>query len=127
MQASLLGTRSRLSYLFCAFAILVVVAFLLGRAVPRATMTTADNKTSEAGTKHSEPEFVPGEALVRYRSERLAQRKNVETLVSAEGRQLAIQLERFDGSDIVPGLRIALMVTCPTAHLLPHSGMSIAQ
>jgi hypothetical protein len=58
---------------------------------------------------------VPGEVLVRYRNEPTAKSKTGKVLVAArDGRQLAAQIERFDGSDLVPGLRIARVAAADT-------------
>ena len=57
---------------------------------------------------------MPGEVLVRYRSERIAKRQTLQTLSTVEGRQLAIQVERFEGADIVPGLRLARVAAADT-------------
>jgi len=58
---------------------------------------------------------VPGEVLVRYRNEPTAKSKTGKVLVAArDGRQLAAQVEHFDGSDLVPGLRIARVAAADT-------------
>ena len=63
---------------------------------------------SDAGRKRSRPEFVPGEVLVRYQSESVAKgQSRATTIQNAEGQSLVIHLERFEGSEIVSGLRIA--------------------
>ena len=77
---------------------------------------------SQNGGKNSRPAFVPGEALIRYRSEEEAVRQTTDrtdrtdsrrsaqgatTILSAEGRQLSIRIESFDAAYVVPGLRIA--------------------
>ena len=54
------------------------------------------------------PEFVPGEILVRYRTETEAKVKEsrVES-VSILGKQMTVQVESFDGGKLITGLRIA--------------------
>src|SRR5215203_1473719 len=59
-------------------------------------------------TKSTRPRFVPGEIIVRYRSEPTAQSKTGRNMLATrEGRELPFQVERFDGSDLVQGLRVA--------------------
>ncbi len=58
--------------------------------------------------KRRRPQFVPGEVLVRYRSESLAKnRTGAAQVTTSEGFALPIQVERFEGSDLVEGLRLA--------------------
>jgi subtilisin family serine protease len=88
---------------------------LLALALPVSLKASAARQTS-GGSKlkaTQEAEFVPGEVLVRFRrsspvvaaTERTV-RTNVGLLMS-EGGEMNIEIERFDGSDIVPGLRFA--------------------
>ncbi|HEY6660985.1 MAG TPA: S8 family serine peptidase [Pyrinomonadaceae bacterium] len=50
--------------------------------------------------------FVPGEILVRYRSESMANAREGEVEVAAPGRgKVAARVERFEGSKLVRGLR----------------------
>ena len=113
MQGSFLSMKSRSIRLSLLFSIFLALAFFMAIALPRTTSAIQGNPQSYDLKKVSEvkkptrPKFVPGQALVRYRSERLANQRTSETLVNSDdGRQLPIQLERFDG-DIVPGLRLA--------------------
>jgi subtilisin family serine protease len=51
--------------------------------------------------------FRPGEVLVRYRSESLAQARTGRTIVAApSGELIDAQVERFDGSELIEGLRL---------------------
>jgi subtilisin family serine protease len=64
-------------------------------------------RTSASG-KRLRPRFRPGEVLVRYRSESLAQARTGRNIVAApDGELIAAQVERFDGSELVKGLRLA--------------------
>jgi hypothetical protein len=105
MQRPFLGTRSASARLAFAFSFLFVLALFIAVALP--STSSATREASQVNHKQPRPEFVPGEALVRYRSERIAERQTRQAMVSTEGRQLSVRIERFDGSDIVPGLRIA--------------------
>src|SRR5436190_578123 len=71
-------------------------------------------------SKRSRPEFVPGEALVRFKSGRAlegstympvpgegAVKRFGEIQSVAEPEEILVQIDRFAGSDMVDGLRIA--------------------
>jgi len=116
MQGSFFSIKSRNTHLVLLFSILLVLAVVLVAALPPTSSATQGNVQSDGGKKPARPQFVPGQALVRYRSETLARQKNFEKLVSSDGRQLSIQVERFDGADIVPGLRLA--------HVAPEDTMA---
>lgn len=91
-------------------SLFILTLFIAVAAPPGSKATQETAPQSAAGQKRSRPEFVPGEALVRYRSERAAKLKTSsipQALFAADGRQLAITIERLDGSDTVPGLRLA--------------------
>ncbi len=73
-----------------------------------------------AGEKRRRPEFVPGEVLVRFNGNAAfegskylpvpnegAPQKAGEIQSSAAQEQILVQVDRFDGSDLVDGLRIA--------------------
>ena len=116
MQGSFLSTKSRNTHLVFLFSILFVFTVVLVAALPPTSSATQGNAQSDRGQKPPRPQFVPGQVLVRYRSEGLARQKTSEKLVSSDGRQLSIQLERFEGADIVPGLRLA--------HVAPEDTMA---
>ena len=81
----------------------------------------AQGKNDEVATRASQPtgkdkanviagaEFVPGEVLVRFRDETSAKRAEVSalSLPAAGGGRTTARLEKFEGSDIVRGLRLA--------------------
>jgi len=97
-----LSAHRRILFLFlvCVGLVLLVLTLLPSRSGAKQQSTTK--------TKSSRPRFKPGEVLVRYRNESTAKSKTGKVLMAArDGRQLAAQVERFDGSDLVPGLRLA--------------------
>ena len=97
-----LSARRRILFTFlaCLCLVLLLVTLLPARS-------GAKQQSATKG-KSSRPRFVPGEVLVRYRTETVAKSKTGKVLmVARDGRQLAAQVERFDGSDLVTGLRLA--------------------
>jgi subtilisin family serine protease len=81
---------------------------------------TAFQNGGGSGAKRSRPEFVPGEALVRFKSEqafegstnmpvpnKVVQQKISGIQGTAAQEQILVQVDRFGGSDLVDGLRIA--------------------
>jgi subtilisin family serine protease len=63
---------------------------------------------SQARTKGRRPAFVPGEVLVRYHNESQARSKGASMRIAAlDGTLVPIDLQRFEGSDLVEGLRLA--------------------
>ena len=94
-----------------AFAIFLlgplVWAFILLPPASRARFVVPQTPTI-AEQKRSRPEFVPGDVLVRYKSEGIARRQQrTPTELKVEDRIIPIQVERFEGSDLVVGLRLA--------------------
>jgi subtilisin family serine protease len=74
---------------------------------------------SEA-TRASSAEFVPGHVLVRFRSEAAAARAEASptisraTILDATSPEIAARVERFEGSDLVRGLRLAYVEPAET-------------
>ena len=98
------STRARVFFLVLfAFALAVLLA-----SAPRPSKATLQT-AADASHKRTRPAFVPGEALVRYRSEAVAKRKAPALMLFANNQDVAIQIERFEGAEIVPGLRLARM------------------
>ena len=108
MQRAFMRTKPASTWLTLAFSALFLLTLFVVSALPPKSQAIQDHDRSAANSqKRLRPEFVPGEALVRYRSERIAKRQGMQTLLNAEGRALSIQVEHFEGSDLVPGLRLA--------------------
>jgi subtilisin family serine protease len=63
-------------------------------------------KQANAGHKHTE--FVPGRVLVRFRTDTAAKaaESRVASLRLADGEVAATQVARFEGSNMIPGLRV---------------------
>src|ERR1700730_3610207 len=89
--------------MFISLIVLGLIAFPLHSWARRALP-----QDSGVVNKRIRPAFVPGEVLVRYRSEGLAQKSSgMRSVRTSEGTVLPMRIERFDGSNIVEGLRLA--------------------
>ncbi len=115
MSRQLLRKRPHRMRATLALLIFSVLGFvLLASALPPTSQATLDPQEPKAGQKRR-AEFVPGEILVRYRSESIAKQQtraasdvpDGQIVLTEKGREIAVRLERFEGSDIVPGLRLA--------------------
>ncbi len=98
----------RVKTTFFAFLILTLVAaaiFLPSRS--RATRISSQMER----TKRRRPDFVPGEALVRFKPGRAFEGQTIlsraRKLLSTAPTDIPVQVERFAGSDLIEGLRLA--------------------
>jgi len=104
--------RMRAGLALLVFSVLSLVLF--ASSLPPISQATPDPQEPNA-TKKPSNEYVPGEVLVRYRSESIARQQtrsasnfaDEQILLTDQGRAIAVRVERFEGSDIVPGLRLA--------------------
>ena len=111
LLAKLPANRLVLAFFFALCLALAIVVLPPGS---RATFPVGQSKTATG--KRTRPRFVPGQVLVRYENETAANRQAAKTsLKTAQGRALGLQLERFGGSDLVGGLRIARVAPDDTA------------
>jgi len=98
-------TRFRVALTFSLFFIsltFAVIAF-----APRSGAKRAITQEQTAVGKRTRPPYVPGEVLVRYRSEKVAKAQTrTATVLGTEGLELPVQIERFRASDLVEGLRL---------------------
>jgi subtilisin family serine protease len=75
----------------------------------RATLQTS-NSIPSGDSKRANMEFVPGEILVRFRSESASARSSSlhsSLMLRGESAGIALQVEYFAGSELVEGLRLA--------------------
>ncbi|HBB87941.1 MAG TPA: hypothetical protein DC047_10030 [Blastocatellia bacterium] len=93
---------------FFSILFVLAVAIILASG-PRPSKATQQAGMPDTSKKRTRPAFVPGQALVRYRSESTAKRVASEMTVAVHAHQVPIRIERFEGADIVPGLRLAHM------------------
>ena len=63
---------------------------------------------TKTAKKPRRQQFVPGEVLVRFRSESMAAHRTGSLRITAkDGQLLSMKVENFDGAELVPGLRLA--------------------
>jgi subtilisin family serine protease len=107
MQGSFWGTVSAKKRLALVFSFLLVLTLIVVAALPSSSSATQQESGPEVKQKRARPPFVPGEVLVRYKSEKAAVRQTRETMLNADSGQLSVRIERFVPADVVPGLRLA--------------------
>src|SRR5262245_3560365 len=89
-----------------ALLIVASVSFPMRSGAQRQTTQTAQTTTPRK--RQRQQMFVPGEVLVRYRTEPMAKSKGASMRIAAhDGRLFSIDLKRTPGSDLLPGLRLA--------------------
>jgi hypothetical protein len=115
-QSKLKATRGRISgpklLVFCSLLLLIGAALLWPS--PSTAIRTAPQAIS---TKRQRPEFVPGQALVRFKPGRAFEgrmnvtvgRKELSATPFDGAQQVPVEVDRFEASDLVDGLRIARM------------------
>ena len=89
---------------------LLLCLLLVATILPHASQAMLQSPgTPEASLKNSPAKFVPGEILVRFRTEAAPVKNETSTALAlrAPDHEIPLQIERFDGSDIVDGLRLA--------------------
>jgi uncharacterized repeat protein (TIGR01451 family) len=89
---------------------LILLSFFYA-ALSASTVGAGQAETTEASAKVPTAEFMPGEVLVRFHADAplLNRKNNASTALSvrvASGRDLQLAAERFDGSDLIEGLRL---------------------
>ena len=93
--------RLALTFLTCVGLIALVLFHFPPRSRAVQTQQPAQRKTLRGA-------FVPGEILVRYRDEETARTKSGRIVVPAkDGEQLPADIENFDRTGLVKGLRLA--------------------
>lgn len=93
-----------------ALAVLFGLAVIAALAMPPHSRARRASFPARVGksARTKQPDYVPGDVLVRYRSDAVAKRQpQTATIESLNGQSIAVRIERFEGSDLVDGLRIA--------------------
>ncbi len=111
----------------CLLLALLAAAILFAprsNATRQAIPAFGQENQAARGQKRQRPEFVPGEALVRFKQNRAFEGAaslpvpNDDALMQSQGKssalaqsqeQVLVNVDRFEGSDIVDGLRLARM------------------
>ena len=97
-------TRARIALTFSACLALIVFALI---QFPSGSTAQRSTQPATAPKKRMRPRFVPGEVLVRYRSESIAQNRTGRNILAARtGELMQADVERRSGSDLVPGFRV---------------------
>jgi subtilisin family serine protease len=106
-----------LAFLFLlGFLLTAVIAFAPGSNATRPTNTTTANTDDSSKAKRGRREFVPGEMLVRFKHNKALQgsvylpvpdQRREGQAVIAQPDQVLVQIDRFEGSDLIDGLRLA--------------------
>jgi subtilisin family serine protease len=93
-----------------ALVFAVAIALVIAAALSFPTSSGAKVQAPQQARTSSKPRrqtFVPGEILVRYRSESSAKSKTgAMRLTARDGRLLNLRVDDFEGSKLVPGLRV---------------------
>lgn len=106
MRRLAFGTNRLRITLLLAGLLCLVMSLAVFPAGSRARLASSPGEPAAKNGK--DLGYVPGKILVRYRSETLATRKQrTATSLKFDGRTIGLRVERFDGSDLVSGLRIA--------------------
>jgi len=106
MLNSVLTRNLRIILSFSVCIALIALASISFPANSDAKFQSAQE--SKPQTKRRRPAFVPGEILVRFRSESHAKSRGLTTRVAAnDGTLVDVNVQRFGGSDLVEGLRRA--------------------
>lgn len=91
-----------------AFSALLIAGVFSFPTHTRAKLQEPQQATTRTTKKARQQRFVPGEIIVRYRSESMAKGRTGALRVTAQDGQLrSIRVDDFEGSKLVPGLRIA--------------------
>jgi subtilisin family serine protease len=123
-KTNLQATASRIhgaKLLLCFSLLLLISGALIFPSPSGAIQTTSQG----VALKRQRPEFVPGEALVRFKPGRAfegrvnvtAGRKELSTAPS-DGPQVTVDVNSFAGSDLIEGLRIARMDPSETLNVV---------
>src|SRR6185503_16280626 len=96
--------RTPLFFAVClALLVLAAASFTVSSDAMRQT-----SQVTRSQKRQRQQSFVPGEVLVRYRSESFAKSKGASMRIAAhDGTLVSAEIKRTHGSDLLPGLRLA--------------------
>src|ERR1043165_569082 len=96
----------RIVFLLTVSFVLIVLGISSFPVRSRATVQGPPQITSSKKTRRQE--FVPGEIIMRYRSESMAKSRIGAMRITARNGQLRnLRVDDFEGSNLIPGLRVA--------------------
>src|SRR5688572_9088912 len=96
--------RTRVLLTFCVCLSLIVLALAKFPSKSNADYRVTQNSSQG---KRAYPEFVPGEVIVRYRSESIARNRTGRNVLAAtSGELLPVEVERRHSADVISGLRL---------------------
>ena len=103
-----MSTYIRVALLFAVCLGLLVFASVSFTVSSDAQRSPVPQVTALSQKKQRLQAYVPGQVLVRYRSEPIAHSKGESMRIAAlDGTLLAVNMERPHGADLLPGLRLA--------------------
>src|SRR5690349_2796214 len=98
----------RTAFLLAVSSVLLVLGVVSFAPHSRAKVQTPEQATSRMNKKARRQSFVPGEIIVRYRNESMAKsRTGAMRITAQDGQMRSMRVDDFDGSKLVPGLRVA--------------------
>jgi subtilisin family serine protease len=103
-----MSTYIRTGFVFAVYLGLLVLAAVSLTPRSDAKHAPVPQQVTSSQKKQRLPSYVPGEVLVRYRSEPIAHSKGTSMRMAAlDGTLLSVDVQRTHGSDLLPGLRLA--------------------
>src|ERR1700730_13800030 len=78
---------------------LALGAFLFATIFSFGPRANTQSERAIQKTRSPRPEFIPGELLVRFRSEAEAEREQKDGRLQIEGREAHLSIERLDAAD----------------------------
>jgi subtilisin family serine protease len=100
--------KTAITFLACLCLIaLAIIEFPSGSHAFQTLNQQPSASRPAAPPKRSKQRYVPGEVLVRYRTESIARTRTGRTLITApDGQDVAADVERRMASDLIPGYRV---------------------
>lgn len=86
--------------------VLALGSFLCAAIFSFGPLTSAQSDQASKKVTTARPQFIPGELLVRFRSEAAAEREQKQTKFQIESRETQVSIERLGAADVLAGLRL---------------------